>query len=559
MFPTSFSDLERRRLLTICAILLCALSLPYLWAWLLSPGDGVYAGFLYNPDDQNVHLSWARQAHDGASFFRDLFTTESFSNGEKPLFHNALSWVIGNVSRFTTIPLIFVYHAFRVVFSLLAIWWFAALCAHITTDKRVRLTAVSLAAFGGGASFLGPLFPGRIFIDRAETGGAFPMMPEAFTFASAFVFPLFIVSVALLVLVYLQTLRAQENNSWKSALSAMFAAFLLTNIHTYDAIPLDIVMLIWAISSTRFARGDATNVQALRMRVVAPLLVILATLPMLLYQRFVLFANSEEFRVKALSVKPAPPFFDLFLSLSPLLILAILAVWFVCKKRHESENNHQKMPAMWLMTLWTFVTLALVYTPTSVVSFARKMIEGVHLPLCLLAAFGLIAILDALKTSQKLNRVLVTVFVALMSWSSLNFVGWCLNNARDNNATRGGLMPPLYLPNEANAAINFLNALPDARDRAILCSPLWGNYIPPKTGFAVYVGHFDETLHFTQKLGEAQRFYNGKMNVEESLKWLHKNHIAFVIIGPNELALGARKPAFPVVWQGGNTTIYRVP
>lgn len=561
MFPTDFSPLERRRVLTIIAILFFALTLPYLWAWLLSPGDGVYSGFLYNPDDQNVHLSWMRQAHDGAFFFRDLFTTESFSNGEKPLFTNALCWAMGNVSRFTALPLIWVYHAFRVVFALMTTWWFAALCAHITPDKRVRLMAVSLAAFGGGASFLGALFPNRIFIDRAENA-SFPMMPEAFTFASAFVFPLFIVSIALLVLVYLQTLRAQENGSWKTAICAAIAAFLLTNIHTYDALPLDVVMLIWAISSTRFARGHASNaqtpnVQTRRMRIVAPLLVIFATLPMLLYQRFVLFQNSEEFRVKALSTKPAPPFFDLFLSLSPVLILAIFALWFIGKKRDNAKRDEaSKTPAIWLMILWAFVTLAMIYTP---ISFARKMIEGVNLPLCFLAAFGFVALLDALKTSRKLNRVLVGALVALMSLSSLNFVVWCLHNARDNNASRAAnLMPPLYLPKEANDALQFLNALPDSRDRAVLCAPLWGNYVPPRTGFAVYSGHFDETLYFLRKNGALQAFLSGKMNSDERTRWLRENRIAFIIVGPNERAWGATTLDFPVLWHGGNTTIYRV-
>ena len=550
MFPPDFLPAERRRLLMISAILLLVLTLPYLWAWLLSPGDGVYSGFLYNPDDQNVHLSWARQAHDGAFFFRDLFTTESLQSGEKPLFTNLLCWAMGVLSRLTTLPLIWIYHAFRVVFSLLALWWFAALCAHLTSDKRVRFAAVALAAFGGGAGFLAPLFPNRIFIDRADTIG-FPMMPEAFTFASAFVFPLFIAAVALLPLIYLLTLRAQQTGKLKFALVAAIAAFLLTNIHTYDALPLAVVMLLWAISSTRLASGEASNVQTIRARTLAPLFVISGTLPMLLYQRFVL-ANSEEFRVKALSPKPAPPFVDLFLSLSPLLILAIVGAYFIFHKREDKRAP--------LMVLWAFVTLAMVYTPTSLVSFARKMIEGVHLPLCFLAALGLVSLLDRLRTPRMANRVLVGGFVALMSVSSAMFVVWCLNNARDNNASRAQfLMPPLYLPIEADHAMQALNTLDEPRNRAVLCLVYWSNYIPQRTGFPVYAGHFDETLHVKQKNGEARRFLTGQMDATQSLSWLHQNHIGFVLIGPNEKAADARDLSFPVLWHGGQTTLYRVP
>jgi hypothetical protein len=356
-------------------------------------------------------------------------------------------------------------------------------------------------------------------------------------------------------------LRTQQTGKLKYAFIAALAAFVLTNVHTYDALPLNVVMLLWAISSTRMSRGEATNVQTMHARALAPLLVILGTLPMLFYQRFVL-SNSEEFRVKAFSEKPPPPFLDLVLSLSPLLLLAIIGAYFIFQRR-EDKRAH-------LMILWAFVTLAMVYipsiisslfnTPTSVIPFARKMIDGVHLPLCFLAALGLVHLLDRFRVPRTANRVLVGGFVALMSVSSAMFVVWCLNNARDNNQSRAQfLMPPLYLPTEAANAMQALNQLDEPRNRAVLCLMLWGNYVPPMTGFPVYTGHFDETLHVKRKNGEALRFLSGQMDAAQSLSWLRQNNIGFVLIGPNEKAAGARDLSFPVLWQGGQTTIYRVP
>jgi hypothetical protein len=330
VFPHDFSSIERRRLCILSVLLFLALSLPYVWAWLTTPGDGTYSGLLYNPDDQNVHLSWARQAHDGAFFFRDVFTTEGLASGERPLFTNVLAWAMGVIARLTTLPLIAVYHGFRSVFALLALWWFAALCAHITSDKRVRVLAPTLMAFGGGGGWLLPLFSNRQFIDRADTPNGFPMMPEAFTFHSAFVFPLFIVSVALLPLIYLWTLRAQESGERKPMIGAGVAALLLANIHTYNAIPLLAIMLLWAAlstqSSTRFGGETA------RKPWLPPLVVVTFMVPQLLYQRLV-FAGSEEFRVKALSPKPSPPLVDLLLSYSPTMLLAIVGVWLVWRSR----------------------------------------------------------------------------------------------------------------------------------------------------------------------------------------------------------------------------------
>jgi uncharacterized membrane protein len=198
----------------------------------------------------------------------------------------------------------------------------------------------------------------------------------------------------------------------------------------------------------------------------------------------------------------------------------------------------------------------------SLIPFARKMIEGVHLPLCFLAALGLVWLLDSVGGNRVLKRALASAAVLLISVSSLQFVAWCLDNARDNNVSRQAvLMPPLYLPTQATEAFQFLNSLPDNRNQAVLCFPLWGNYVPRFSGFPVYAGHFDETLHFPRKLAEMRRFYSGSMDAAQQLAWLRANRIGYVIVGPYERqAFGARDlPApFQRVWDKDNLVLYKV-
>ena len=567
---TRFSPRERRIYLAISLLLVALLTLPYLWAWFTTPGDGVYSGLLYNPDDQNVHLAWARQARDGQFFIRDLFTTEWLQNGEKPLFFNVLTMLIGLLSRVTTLPLVMVYHAVRVLGAIACVWFFANLCAQLTADKRVRVLAVALVAFGGGIGFSQNVFPSRTFIDNAN---ARLTMPEAWTFHSAFVFPLFIVPMALLAFIYWQTLRARDSGHLKHAVFAGSAALLLANIHTYDVVPLNIVMFLWAlwsfISSTRSVESPDLKIDNVnKMRWLAPLIVVAFTIPQVAYQFFVV-RNSEEFRVKAFSGKPAPPFLDITISYAPYLILSIGALWFLWKAQNGARRNIEyskfenstktTRPAAWIMALWIIVTLILIYTP---ISFARKMIEGVHLPLCFLAALGFIALLDRFRVSFQLQRVLVGALVLMMSVSSLSFVSWCLTNATDNNSTderANAFMPPLYVLDETQRAMRFLDDLDEPRTRAVLCFPRVGNYVPRESGWPVYVGHFDETLHATRKYNESLRFYDGRMNNDEAAQWLQNNDIGFVAVGPLEKLAGNRVLDFPVAWREGATTIYRVP
>ena len=270
IFDSSATPLEKRAVKIIGALALLAITLPYLWALLIAPPNFHYSGLLYNPDDQNVHLMWARQASEGHLFFRDLFTTENF--GAQPLFTNFFALLMGAISALLKLPLIFVYHALRIFAALALLIGFYKLCALLTRDASTRVVALALVAFGGGGGWLKELFPSRTFIDRAD--GAL-MMPEAFTFTSLLVFSLYAVSLALLIFIYLNTLRAWRSGEIRPALWAAFFALLLANIHTYDAIPLNVAMLCWALlsfftrpksASTRDAKSDATQNENLRSK-----------------------------------------------------------------------------------------------------------------------------------------------------------------------------------------------------------------------------------------------------------------------------------------------------
>jgi hypothetical protein len=540
-FWRALVPIEKRVLIAVIALHLFAVSLPYLWALAVAPPGYEYSGLLYNPDDQNVHLSWARQSAEGHLFVRDLFTTESLQSGERPLFFNALTTLIGVLSL-TGLPLVVAYHALRLVFAIIALLAIYALSTRLSDDRGVRIVALLLAAFSSGAGFLAPIFPGHIFMDRPDNPG-FPMMPEAFTFASSFIFTLDIAAMALLLIVYLATLVAHGNDDSRqkkrATLIAFFAALLLSNIHTYDAIPLIIALLIWTALTGVRAHWKVSGA------------IVLGALLPIAYQLFV-FRGSEEFRIKALTMTHAPPFFDVLLSyglLIPLAVVGGVLGW-------RSINAAQRRAAR-LLVCWALVTLLCGYAP---VSFARKMIEGLHLPLCLLAALGLVALMPRLSTTI-LRSAAIAGVLALCSVSSFQFVAWCLDNARDNNVSRARvLMPPLYLTTGDADALRFLQKNSEPRSSAVLCLPFLGNYVPRETGRFAYIGHWAETLHFQEKLGEAGRFYSGQMEAAEARKWLRRNRIHFVLIGAYEKQLNARLPLkLPVAFEQNGTTIYAVP
>ena len=506
----SLSNLEKRRLMPLISGFLLLATLPYLWALAITPPGFVYGGLLFSPDDQNVHLMWARQAAHGQILVHDLFTTEHLSSSEKPLFNNLLTTIIGALSRLPGISLIVAYHAVRLLAGALCLWWFYRLTTHISDDGRIRLLATALAAFSSGGGWLRDVLPflsQRIWMDRPDNAG-FPMMPEGFAFPSLLIFPLNAASLALLALIYSCVLRAQEGET--RALSVGFiATFLLGNIHTYDALPLGATLLLWAVFSG-FKSKEKT---------LAPLIIATGALPPLLYQ-FYVFKNSSEFQLKAITVTAPPPILDVLLSYAPLLLLALYGAW---QLRHHQAAR--------LLMLWGVVTLISIYAP---VSFGRKMIEGLHLPLCFFAA---VAVIELFKNRPAPMQRFATVgCAALLCVSSLQFLFWCLADAPKSIVPYRGAMPPLYLSEGDTAALGLLREQyvrdkAQNRDAAVLSLNFAGNYLPRATGYHSYVGHWAETLNFGKKLAETNAFYSGGMSRDIALTWLRDNHIRYVFEG----------------------------
>lgn len=533
---------EKKRAQIIIGALLFFVIAPYFWAALLAPPGEVWGGLLWSADDQNVHLAWAKQAQHGHFFVRDLFTTEGLISGEKPLFFNILPAAMGVLSRITSIAPIWFYHLFRVGFAAWALWQFFLLVAAIFPAPRVRLSALLLAAFSTGAGFLALAFPvllPKIFwIDRPDSPG-FPMMPEAFLFTSAFAYPLNIASYGLLA--FLARRVWQEPQKPRELAVVFGTALLLSNIHTYDALPFGFALVLW-MAWNLFKDN----------RAVLPvcLAAIIGLAGPVLYQ-FLVFRGSEEFRLKALTPTPAPPPLHLLIVFAPILILATIGAW-------KARRN----PALWLLVSWIFAVVVLIYTP---VSFARKMLEGVQIPLVILAGVGLGAI--AARISRP--KIAIGATILVLAVSPLYFVGWTLQNAAENNAARlGVLMPPLYLPSGDWNALHEIAVRP--KSGAILCAPFLGSYAPRETGRHVFIGHWAETLHFEEKWSKTRQFYSGQMAPETARQWLNSNQIEFIIEGPYERAIGqngvslARQLKLPTVqsWEnleGGPTLLFAVP
>ncbi len=501
------SDREKRLGLGILALFLLCITLPYLFAWAITPPGFTWGGLLFSTDDQNVHLMWARQAQNGSFFMRDLFTTEGLVSGDRPLFFNLLTMLMGWMSRGCGLEVAFSYNIVRVAGAMWALWQLHLLSWSITQGKPeregARLWTLALAAFSTGAGFLALLYPPIlahfVLFDRADNPN-WALMPEAFFNLSALLYPLNIVAFGLLMLVARHIL---DGKAW----AAFLGALLVANIHTYDALPLLAFSALWAVFNFKSDKPSMTRALAAFAGALVPVI----------YQVFV-FRTSPEFRFKALTLTLPPHISATLLTFAPLLILAAWGWWALRDRPRERS----------FLTLWALVTLALVYTPFGLISFARKMIEGWQIPLLILAGLGL---------SQFKRPIIAGAIVALLAVSPAITLGWITNNAAENNLSRVSkfAMPVVYLHDSEVAAMNFIAR--DAAPGAVLCLPISGAYIPRATLKTTYLGHWSETLNVEAKKKLALRYFGGQMTPGEARQWFAKNRIRWVFEGPYERGL----------------------
>src|SRR5262249_34554113 len=136
--------------ISLGALTLLAASLPYLFGLASTPTGDVYTGLAYNIDDTAVYLSWMRQVVNGSLFQRNLFAVEP----QKGMVINLFGLLLGGFAKITGLPLVLVYHLFRVLFGGLLLWAVYRLIQTTIKEDRARRLAFALVCVASGLGWL---------------------------------------------------------------------------------------------------------------------------------------------------------------------------------------------------------------------------------------------------------------------------------------------------------------------------------------------------------------------------------------------------------------------
>lgn len=548
--------------------------IPYFIA--MRPGfagpDLHFAGFLWGVDDGNVYRMYLHQHTEGHLFSRDQFTIEP----QNPRFVNLLFLALGQLSRFTGLSSILVYHLARVLGGIILLYLIYLLAAEITSSIRSRIMVFLLAAFSSGLGWIVYLGVTTGFLDPKlaeslspiDVAAGWQAVPEGVTFLTLLLNPLFITGLALMCGAFLWGLRAARERGLRATLICGFLLLLLGNIHTYDVLVVYVVLLLWfgAQALTRsLTWPQATGRYAL---------IVLLSLPTIAWQYYVQLADPI-WAAKGAVPKTSPAPSGYLLGYGLVLLLAIVGAFYIVKYRKQwaaISPGGGRLPEAILPIIWLVVGFALVYSP---LLFQRKLAEGLHIPLCLLAGIAVGQAWGA-RLSRSSFGLLAVGLVILTAPSNLYFVADCLSHLRVNNRDLAYVfLPPAYLTSDELAGVRWL-ADHTSPDDVVMCSSFMGNHIPPVAPCLVVAGHWDETIHFGHYLMQTILFYAPSSEVELKRRILQETGANWVFYGPEERLLqnlteslsglaaepslnpGKDLPELKPAFSPGEVTIYRV-
>ncbi|WP_322509466.1 hypothetical protein [Anaerolinea sp.] len=236
------------------------------------------------------------------------------------------------------------------------------------------------------------------------------------------------------------------------------------------------------------------------------------------------------------NVTEALPLWDLILSLSPAIFLALVGGWKALRKKD--------IPFVILLG-WMIGAILLTYTPFNL---QRRFMTGIYIPVAVLCAYGISEWLEHNTVLKKWlwRGLLITSILTplLVIFSSTVAV-----------LQKDSL---IYINSDEFRAIKWMDLnLPE--NSVILASPRIGLILPAWTDLRVVYGHPFETVNASQSKALVERFFLGEMSPVEKAEFFHQYDVVYLFWSPGE-DLAQSKDLFEgdLVYQTGKVRVFRI-
>jgi hypothetical protein len=518
----------------VTGLFLLLISLPYLFAGSTSGNDYVFAGFLNNPLDGNTYLAKMYQGWRGDLRFQLPYTAEPGAGG----YINMLYLALGHLARWLNVPILCIFHISRILSSLLLTWSIWCFYGCIFSNSRLQKSAFVLTLFGSGMGWI-------LLATGAFTSDFW--VAETYPWLSAYTNPHFPLGLGLIL-----WLVMPGDGYYKNPLVVFFIALLLGLVSPFGI--LVSVMVLGGVSLLNiiqnFGRGHDKSIALLWSLVDRRMIwVFLGGGPILVYDYWAIYSDPVLSGWNAQNLTLSPPLWDLVVSLSPILLFAIIGGWHVARGfRTREEGNSPSIDTInvQLLLVWALIGFIVVYLPFSL---QRRFMMGYFIPFAGLAAYGLDHLFHDRLRQYTVAFTILLVFSVLTNMIII-LAGVGAVTSHD---------PKIYLTKGEDQALEWL-AANTSSDALILASPEMGLWIPAHTGRRVIYGHPYETVDAEAEEEAVLDFFTGKMDATKENEFLSSRGVDYVFYGPHEQALGdlTMNDRLKPVFDSAGVTLYAV-
>jgi len=499
-------------------------NVPYLFGWAVSTPRTQFGGAVYNVQDVNSYLAKMRQGARGEWLFHIPYTVEEHPGTIIYLFY----LLLGKVAALTGLFLEWTFNLARLVCGALLLSTVYAFAARFTPHRAVRRIAFLLIAFSGGLGWLLTL------LGKPQWLGMLPIdliLPEGYAFLTLYSSPHIALATACILWGLLRVQQGCVNDRIAPVLSGAVSFFIAALIGGfYLLVPYAVLVTHWLVIALRRRQPDWKTAGWIVLSGMLPALVIGYT--------YYFFASDPVYRTwAAQNLVRSPHPLHYLAGYAIVGALALLGgLWAVRRRRWQLQ----------LPLIWVAIVPVLLYSPFNL---QRRLIIGAQTPLCLLAALGLVHALalpfGRLRVVRRLSRhprysragmrgLLIAAVIMLTVPTNLLLI---LGNGVEVAQRKA----PIFHSGAELDALDWLRTH-TAPDDTVLCAYETGNYVPARAGNRVLLGLGTETIHVERKRAEVLRFFDAAQTDAWRQELLKRYQVAYVLIGPNERALGSFNP-----------------
>jgi hypothetical protein len=487
------------------------ITVPYLVAYLAQGDEKIFGGFLLNPIDGNSYLAKMYQGWQGDFTFQLPYSAEKTEG----VFLFVFYLLLGHIARLLQLPLLIIFHLARILGAFGLVWVLKRYIDLYFPDNRMGNQAFTLILFGLGAGWLVLPF-GWITSDV--------WVAEGYPFLASYVNPHFPIGLAIVTaLIFHDPSDVTPKTLILTSIMALALALIL---------PFGIVIIgcVLAIEIGLLILRDRERM-FVRHPLIRLLLIGIVSIPVLLYDIWLVYTDPILAGWNAQNLTPSPPLWDFLIAFSPSLILAIAA--FVAVKK--TPQRLIQVAAIWLLS-----GFLLMYLP---IGLQRRMISGLFIPVGILAMFFL-----ATRFNHPINKRNANILIG----ASLPTIAVILLLAGAGILQKA---PELYLWRSEKESFTWIEGQ-TPMDALILAAPDTGLLIPAYTGRRVLYGHPFETVDAEANRDLVEAIF---MDLSQGRVESIPDSVDYLFWGPRESALvsgGLPVLPLPMVYQNESVVIY---